>query len=105
MRFIETSVFTRAVRSLFNDEEYRSLQLALLLRPEQGELIHGTGGLRKIRWANGKNGKRRGTRIIYFWDAPQETFYMLYVYAKSRQEDLTPEQIRILKRLVREEFT
>ena len=105
MRFIETSVFTRAVRSLFNDEEYRALQLALLLRPEQGELIHGTGGLRKIRWAKGKNGKRRGARIIYFWDAAQETFYMLYVYAKSGQEDLTPEQIRVLKRLVREEFT
>lgn len=51
MRFVETPVFTRAVTSLLSDEEYRQLQLALLIRPEQGALIRGSGGLRKLRWA------------------------------------------------------
>lgn len=50
LRFAETPVFTASVRRLLEDEQYRALQLALLLRPEQGPLIPGGGGLRKIRW-------------------------------------------------------
>ena len=48
--------------------------------------------------------KRGGIRVIYFWDEPSETFYMLYAYRKSAQEDLTAPQLRTLARLVREEF-
>ena len=51
MRFVETPIFTKKVLSSIEDEDYRALQLALVLRPEQGKLIAGTGGLRKIRWA------------------------------------------------------
>jgi mRNA-degrading endonuclease RelE of RelBE toxin-antitoxin system len=104
MRFIETPVFTREVKKLLNDDEYRALQLALLLRPEQGDLIPRTGGLRKIRWGIKRRGKRGGVRVIYYWDKKLETFYLLLVFPKSKQEDLTPEQTRILSRLVREEF-
>jgi hypothetical protein len=104
MRFIETPVFTRAIVALLNDEEYRSLQLALLQRPESGALIRKSGGLRKLRWPLPGHGKRGGLRIIYFWDRPSETFYMLYAYAKNEQEDLTAQQLRVLARLVREEF-
>ena len=104
MRFIETPIFTREVRGLLKEEEYRRLQLALLLRPEQGDRIPGTGGLRKIRWGALGRGKRGGARVRYFWDPAEATFYMLLVYSKSRQEDLTPEQVRVLKRLIREEL-
>jgi mRNA-degrading endonuclease RelE of RelBE toxin-antitoxin system len=104
MRFLETSVFTRAVVEFLDDEEYRSLQLSLLLRPDLGSAIRGTGGLRKLRWSIKGRGKRGGVRVIYFWDEPSETFYMLYVYRKSAQEDLTTEQRKTLSRLVREEF-
>jgi mRNA-degrading endonuclease RelE of RelBE toxin-antitoxin system len=104
MRFIETAVFTRAVVELLEDEEYRSLQLALLFRPELGPSIPRSGGLRKLRWARKGMGKRGGVRIIYFWDEPSETFYMLYVYRKNEQEDLTARQLRLLSRLVSEEF-
>jgi hypothetical protein len=54
MLFVETPVFTALVRKALNDDEYRVLQAALLLRPEQGAVIRGSGGLRKIRW--GKEG-------------------------------------------------
>jgi hypothetical protein len=54
-------------------------------------------------WLPGK-GKRGGARIIYFWDEPSETFYMLYAYRKSEREDLTAQQLRVLRRVVREEF-
>lgn len=57
MRFVETPIFTEEVQDLLAEEEYRALQLALLFRPEQGNVIKGSGGLRKIRW--GAKGKAR----------------------------------------------
>jgi len=86
------------------DDGYRALQLALIFRPEQGAVIPGSGGLRKIRWGMKGRGKRGGLRIIYFYEKAKETIYMLFVYPKNEQEDLTPTQLRVLGRLVREEF-
>ena len=102
MRFIETPIFTEELQHLLEDEEYRALQLALLFRPEQGVLIPGSGGLRKIRWGQKGKGKRGGCRVIYYWDKKKETFYMLLVFAKSKQEDLTPTQMKVLTKLVKE---
>ena len=104
MKFVETPVFTRELSELLNEEDYRALQLALVFRPEQGKLIPGTGGLRKLRWTVGAKGKRGGCRVIYYWDKKKETIYMLLIYAKSKQGDLTPSQAKLLSRLVREEF-
>jgi len=104
MRFVETPVFTKEVRDQLADDEYRALQLALLFRPEQGAVIPGSGGLRKLRWGVGGRGKRGGLRVIYYWAAEEEIFHMLFVYPKNVQEDLTPTQLRVLSRLVREEF-
>ncbi len=104
MRFIETPVFTKEVRDLLADDEYRALQLALLFRPVQGAIIPGSGGLRKLHWGIGGRGKRGGLRVIYYWAAEEEIFYLLFVHAKNVQEDLTPLQLRVLGRLVREEF-
>jgi len=73
MKFIETPVFTRAVVELLKDEDYRLLQLALLLRPELGRVIRGSGGLRKMRWSLPGRGKRGGIRVIYYWDRASET--------------------------------
>ena len=75
-----------------------------MLRPVQGAIIQGSGGLRKVRWARPGGGKRGGLRVIYFWAAAERAFYMLYIYAKSEQGDLTAAQARVLGRLVREEF-
>jgi len=104
LKFIETPVFTKDVRDLLSDEEYRGLQLALLLRPEQGSVIPGSGGLRKIRWRVKGKGKRGGIRVIYYWITSEDTIYMLLLYEKSNQEDLTPVQTKVLTRLVREEL-
>jgi hypothetical protein len=104
MRFVETPIFTRAVASLLSDEEYRQLQLALLTRPEQGALIRGSGGLRKLRWGAQGRGKRGGVRGVYYWHAGEQCFYMLLIYAKTVQDNMTPAQLRVLRRLVQEEF-
>ena len=104
MRFVETPVSTSALQRHLDDERYRQLQVALMLRPGQGPIIPGSGGLRKVRWAAAGAGKRGGLRVIYYWAPVERAFYMLYAYTKSEQGDLTPAQTRVLRRLVREEF-
>ena len=101
MRFVETPVFTTAIRQLLPDEQYRQLQLALLFRPEQGAVIPGSGGLRKLRWAVPGRGKRGGIRLIYYWIPAEETFLMLFAYPKNVQDDLTAAQLKTLRRLVK----
>ncbi|MFC2172875.1 type II toxin-antitoxin system RelE/ParE family toxin [Acidobacteriota bacterium] len=104
MVFIETPIFTDQIQKLLSDEEYRSLQRALLLRPEQGPLIKGSGGLRKVRWGAKGKGKRGGLRVIYYWHEEEEIFYMIFSYPKSAKDDLTPSQLKELSRIVRKEF-
>jgi mRNA-degrading endonuclease RelE of RelBE toxin-antitoxin system len=102
MLFIETPIFTKFVTDLLPDDDYRKIQLALILRPEAGKIIPGSGGLRKIRWKSRGSGKRGGLRLIYFWDVPEDRIYMFLIYKKSKREDLTPNQLKILRNLVKE---
>jgi hypothetical protein len=104
MRFVETQAFTASLLRHLEDESYRQLQVALMLRPEQGPRIPGASGLRKVRWARPGGGKRGGLRVIYYWAPGETVFYMLYCYAKNEQGDLTAAQAKALGRLVREEF-
>lgn len=104
MRFVETPIFTAALRRHLDEKTYRALQLALMLRPTQGAIIQGGAGLRKLRWAAQGRGKRGGVRLLYYWEPGSETFYLLYLYAKNEQDDLTATQLRMLAKLVREEF-
>jgi hypothetical protein len=75
-----------------------------MLRPEQGPIIRGAGGLRKGRWAKAGSGKRGGLRVIYYWVPKEGAFFMLYAYSKRDQADLTPTQTCRLGQIVREEF-
>ena len=104
MVVIETSVFTRQLRALLPDEEYRKLQAALVGKPTLGPLIRGSGGLRKLRWALPGRGKRGGVRVIYFWAARQDQLLMLLMYPKSERDDLSPSQLKLLRKLVEEEY-
>jgi hypothetical protein len=106
LEFLETPVFTRRIVHLLSESEYAALQAALVLDPEAGDLIPGTGGLRKIRWEESRRGKgkRGGVRIIYYWYEPNAQIYMLLAYSKGEQDNLTASEKRALKRLVSEEF-
>jgi hypothetical protein len=101
MEFIETPVLAEAVRELLSDEECTSLQLALALRPGLGDVFPGGRGLRKMRWRERGRGERGALRVIYYWERP-ETICMLYAYRKSRQADLTRDQVKAPARLVEE---
>ncbi len=104
MEFVETPIFTKEVHRHLDDSAYRALQFALLLRPEQGKVIPGSGGLRKLRWRPKGKGKRGALRLIYDPDRVAECVYLLYLYEKGSQEDLTSAQLKILSRIVREEL-
>lgn len=104
MKIVETSVFTKYLKTLLSEEDYRKLQNEIVLNPEKGKLIRGSGGLRKIRWAIPGKGKSGGVRIIYYWAKPQEIILMLLIYSKKEQDDLSNEQLKILKSLVEKEF-
>jgi mRNA-degrading endonuclease RelE of RelBE toxin-antitoxin system len=88
------------------DSEYLELQTALILQPELGDVIPDTGGLRKLRWKESRRGKgkRGGVRVIYYWYASGSLIYLLHIYSKSEQEDLSADEKRILRRLVSKEL-
>ena len=104
MVIFETHAFTASIVELLSDDEYRLLQQDLVARPDTGRLIRGTGGLRKLRWAAKGRGKRGGARIIYYWHAPGDRLLMLLAYAKGEQDDLTPRQRAVLRKIVETEY-
>ena len=98
MVFVETPIFTRRVCACMDDDEYGRLQSFLAEHPEVGKIIRASGGIRKLRWAGSGRGKRGGLRLIYFWWVASDRISMLMVYPKSEQDDLTPDQLKLLKR-------
>ena len=104
MIIIETPIFTRRLKTILNDEQYRELQSALIASPDRGKVIPGSGGIRKLRWGGSGRGKRCSNRIIYYWFSKQEVILMLFIYSKTEQDDLTPEQLKTLKNLVEREY-
>ncbi|HCK65498.1 MAG TPA: hypothetical protein DHW49_04475 [Anaerolineae bacterium] len=104
MQFIETSVFTKQVVSLITDDEYRHLQATLFSHPEIGKIIPHSGGLRKIRWSMIGRGKRGGVRAIYYWVVAENQILMLFMYPKNEKDDLTPQQLKVLREIVEKEF-
>lgn len=104
MIFIETSVFTRLIKNLISDESYLELQEWIAECPGRGKVIPESGGCRKLRWKITGKGKRGGIRVIYYWLKESDQIFMLIAYAKADTDDLTQEQIRLLRDLVKNEF-
>lgn len=100
LHFIETPTFTRLIAALASDDELKELQSELIAQPEKGDLIQGTGGLRKVRMAKKGQGKSGSLRVLYYF-AYAETIYLVYVYAKTTQDTLTNEEKKQLKELVK----
>lgn len=104
LTFCETSIFTRQITGLLSDDELNGLQWALMARPDRGDLIPRSGGLRKIRWAGSGRGKRGGLRVIYYWHVSGDTILLLFAYPKNERDDLTPAQVKILKSIIETEY-
>ena len=88
MEFCETSFFTKTICELISDDEYKALQLELMKNPQQGRVIRGCGGFRKVRLALPSQGKRGSARVIYLFVLVTETIYLVDVYTKGDQTDI-----------------
>lgn len=99
MVFIETSIFTKLIEKYLADDEYLGLQTFLLKHPDAGDIIRGTGGVRKLRWRVAGKGKRGGIRVIYYWQVSADEIWLLTVYGKSDRESIPA---HILKKIAEE---
>ncbi len=104
MVFVESPAFCRWRDENLDDERFRALQNVLIINPRIGELMQGTGGLRKLRIGLPGRGKRGSARVIYYWWTAEDCFYLLMAYAKNAQSDLTADQCKRLSAAMREEL-
>jgi hypothetical protein len=106
MEFIEAPAFTRHVADYLNDDGYRELQAKLAANPELGDLMTGTGGFRKARWADARRGKGRrgGLRVIYYHFKSDSQVWLMTVYDKHEASDLTARQKKILRTVLENEL-
>jgi hypothetical protein len=104
--FIELPPFERHRQAYMSDDSFREFQKALMQNPEAGDVIEGTGGLRKVRHADEKRGKgkRGGLRVIYYWWLSGKQFWLFTVYNKDEMDDLTAAQRKLLKEFLAREL-
>ena len=101
MEFIETTGFSKLQENYLNDTQFNLLQLYLINFPDAGDVIRGSGGVRKLRWGLPGHGKRAGLRVIYYWMSKDEQILFLTVYRKTEAADLSQEAIREMRKLVK----
>jgi len=104
--FIEFPSFERLRERYLDDRAYARLQSLLLLYPEAGDVIEGTGGLRKLRFGDPRRGKgkRGGLRVIYYyWDGGSE-FWLFTLFDKDQAADLSAKQRAALREYLKSEL-
>ena len=102
MLFIETSEFTKHLPAHLDDDSYAALQTFLSAHPDAGNIIRGSGGIRKIRWRAKGRGKRSGSRVIYYWLVADDQIYLLTLYGKGVKDDLSPAERAAWRKVVEE---
>lgn len=104
--FVELPPFERNRSDYLDDDGFTKLQQLLMLNPEAGALISGTGGLRKLRFADERRGKgkRGGLRVIYYWWDAGLQFWLFTIYDKDETSDLTKAQREILRQMIKNEL-
>jgi hypothetical protein len=104
--FVELPPFERNRQDYLSDESFLEFQKPLMQNPEAGDVIEGTGGLRKIRYTDEKRGKgkRGGLRLIYYWWVSGQQFWLFTLFNKNEMNDLTSVQRKTLKDLLKHEL-
>lgn len=106
VEFVEAPAFTRHLPKYLDDDEYHLLQIQLARNPDAGSVIPGSGGFRKVRWADTRRGKGRrgGLRVIYYYFVQDRQIFLMTLYGKDEATDLTPKQKKVLKSAVESEL-
>lgn len=94
--FTETERFTRKALKLIGEDGIAAIQSYLCRYPDDGPVIPGTSGLRKLRWAVLGRGKKGGARLIYYFAVSKERILLLDIYAKNEKGDLLREELKKL---------
>lgn len=104
--FVELPAFDRYRDKYLDDDSFRRLQDALMVNPVAGDLIEGSGGLRKLRFRDSRRskGKRGGLRVIYYYWTGGPEFWLFTLYGKDETSDLTSKQRAELKERVKSEL-
>lgn len=104
--FVELPAFSRYREDYLDDERFRELQKSMLKNPEAGDVIEGTGGLRKLRHGDPRRGKgkRGGLRVIYYWWDGARQFWLFTLYDKDEMDNLSSDEKRALKRMLKDEL-
>ena len=104
--FVELPAFERYRSHYLDDEAFLSLQNLLMKRPDAGDPIQDTGGLRKLRFADARRGKgkRGGLRVIYYWWVAGLQFWLFTLYDKDEMSDLSPQERRALRTMIKAEL-
>lgn len=97
--FIELPTFTRYAADYFSDVELTELEVALSRDPNQGDVVPGTRGVRKMRWARAGMGKRGGVRVLYYVQDTLGRIWLLTVYAKSARENIAASTLNALREI------
>lgn len=100
--FIESAAFERFRPAYLDDDEYAALQQFMISHPEAGDLVRGSGGVRKLRWRARGKGKRGGIRVIYYIRHYPSELWMLTVYSKSDLDDVPGHILRQLMEAFRD---
>jgi mRNA-degrading endonuclease RelE of RelBE toxin-antitoxin system len=98
---VETEEFLADVKGVLSEDEHDALILYVALHPEAGDVIPETGGLRKLRWTAKGKGKRGGSRVIYYFHDIQVPLFLMAIFAKNVQTDLSVRQRNVLIRQLR----
>ena len=103
--FVELPAFSRHRTDYLDDDGFHALQQAMMQRPEAGDVIEGTGGLRKLRFGDPRRGKgkRGGLRVIYYWWGGRSQFWLFTLYDKDEMNDLTARDRKLLKSMLEAE--
>ncbi len=96
LTFVETKLFTHLVSQYLSDEEY-ALQHALADNPEAGDVVRGSGGVRKLRWSVAGRGRRGGVRVIYYLRLRRGQVWMLTMYAKNEAATIPGPALKRIK--------
>jgi hypothetical protein len=104
--FVELPAFERYRSRYLDDAAFADLQHLLMQNPVAGDVIEGTGGLRKLRVADPRRrkGKRGGLRVIYYWWDTGSQFWLFTLYDKGEMADLTSQQRKALRSLIKSEL-
>lgn len=101
---VETPPYLKAAQGLFSDEERREVVDLVAADPECGEVMPGTGGFRKVRFARAGMGKRGGARIVYIVRSDDRPIFLITAYAKNAKGSLSKEERNQLSKLANDLF-